>query len=143
MNLRRKSFQLGSKCSQVDRSPTGSGVTARVALQYHKGLIQLNQSRTFKSGATGSLFTGKAVEVPECVSSVLLRKLPYRYTMTTFTTQGDKEDEMKKIGFACKYMNLFVFSSSGDELWGLQSCGGRSFWPSFLYWSVKLCAGGR
>ncbi|MEQ2238133.1 Trans-L-3-hydroxyproline dehydratase [Ilyodon furcidens] len=51
--------------AQVDRSPTGSGVTARVALQHHKGLIQLNQTRTFQSGATGSQFTGKAVEVEE------------------------------------------------------------------------------
>ena len=25
---------------QVDRSPCGSGVTARIAVQYHKGLIQ-------------------------------------------------------------------------------------------------------
>jgi len=49
---------------QVDRSPTGSGVTARIALQYHKGLIALNQARSFKSGATGSVFTGTAVEVP-------------------------------------------------------------------------------
>lgn len=49
--------------SQVDRSPTGSGVTARVALQYHKGLIQLGQTRTFQSGATGSQFTGRAVQV--------------------------------------------------------------------------------
>ncbi|NXN28068.1 T3HPD dehydratase, partial [Nycticryphes semicollaris] len=47
---------------QVDRSPTGSGVTARIALQYHKGLIQLNQTRTFRSSTTGSLFTGKAVK---------------------------------------------------------------------------------
>ncbi|XP_061900505.1 trans-L-3-hydroxyproline dehydratase isoform X3 [Entelurus aequoreus] len=52
--------------AQVDRSPTGSGVTARVALQYHKGLIQLNQSRMFKSGATGSQFRGKAVEEITC-----------------------------------------------------------------------------
>ncbi|XP_061609559.1 trans-L-3-hydroxyproline dehydratase [Phyllopteryx taeniolatus] len=52
--------------AQVDRSPTGSGVTARVALQYHKGLIRLNQSRTFQSGATGSQFTGKAVEETTC-----------------------------------------------------------------------------
>lgn len=49
---------------QVDRSPTGSGVTARIALQYHKGLIALNQARSFQSGATGSVFTGTAVEVP-------------------------------------------------------------------------------
>uniref|UniRef100_A0A3P9JXP2 trans-L-3-hydroxyproline dehydratase n=1 Tax=Oryzias latipes TaxID=8090 RepID=A0A3P9JXP2_ORYLA len=52
--------------AQVDRSPTGSGVTARVALQYHKGLIQMNQTRTFQSGATGSQFTGKAVQEVEC-----------------------------------------------------------------------------
>ncbi|CAN9507368.1 unnamed protein product [Ophioblennius macclurei] len=52
--------------AQVDRSPTGSGVTARVALQYHKGQIQLQQTRTFQSGATGSQFTGKAVEETAC-----------------------------------------------------------------------------
>ncbi|XP_029965867.1 trans-L-3-hydroxyproline dehydratase [Salarias fasciatus] len=52
--------------AQVDRSPTGSGVTARVALQHHKGQIRLNQTRTFQSGATGSQFTGKAVEETRC-----------------------------------------------------------------------------
>ncbi|KAL4641812.1 trans-3-hydroxy-L-proline dehydratase [Arapaima gigas] len=52
--------------SQVDRSPTGSGVTARIALQYHKGLIQLDQKRSFLSGATGSIFTGKAVQETKC-----------------------------------------------------------------------------
>ncbi|KAJ3607231.1 hypothetical protein NHX12_026743 [Muraenolepis orangiensis] len=52
--------------AQVDRSPTGSGVTARIALQHHKGLIGLNQARTFKSGATGSEFTGKAVRETMC-----------------------------------------------------------------------------
>ncbi|XP_030628500.1 trans-L-3-hydroxyproline dehydratase [Chanos chanos] len=52
--------------AQVDRSPTGSGVTARIALQYHKGLIQLNQTRHFRSGTTGSIFTGKAVQDTVC-----------------------------------------------------------------------------
>lgn len=52
--------------AQVDRSPTGSGVTARVALHYHKGLIFLNQTRTFQSGATGSQFTGKVVQETKC-----------------------------------------------------------------------------
>ncbi|XP_072298227.1 trans-L-3-hydroxyproline dehydratase [Eucyclogobius newberryi] len=52
--------------AQVDRSPTGSGVTARVALMFHKGLITLNQTRTFQSGATGSQFTGRAVEETVC-----------------------------------------------------------------------------
>ncbi|XP_066130288.1 trans-3-hydroxy-L-proline dehydratase isoform X2 [Saccopteryx bilineata] len=52
--------------AQVDRSPTGSGVTARIALQYHKGLLELNQTRAFKSSATGSVFTGKAVREAKC-----------------------------------------------------------------------------
>uniref|UniRef100_A0A8C1J794 trans-L-3-hydroxyproline dehydratase n=1 Tax=Cyprinus carpio TaxID=7962 RepID=A0A8C1J794_CYPCA len=42
------------------------GVTARIALQYHKGLIGLNQTRSFKSGAIGSVFTGKAIEETTC-----------------------------------------------------------------------------
>lgn len=37
-------------------------MTARIALQHHKGLIQLGQTRTFRSSTTGSLFTGKAVK---------------------------------------------------------------------------------
>lgn len=45
---------------EVDRSPTGSGVTARIAQQFHRGLIKLNQTRQFK-GPAGSKFTGKAV----------------------------------------------------------------------------------
>jgi proline racemase len=46
---------------EVDRSPTGSGVTARIALQHARGLIALGQERRFQS-LTGALFTGKAVE---------------------------------------------------------------------------------
>ncbi|CAJ0928345.1 unnamed protein product [Ranitomeya imitator] len=57
---------LGIQLDSVDRSPTGSGVTARIALQYYKGLIQLEETRTFKSGATDSLFTGKAVKETVC-----------------------------------------------------------------------------
>ena len=55
--------EMFSHFLQVDRSPTGSGVTARVALQYHKRLILLNQTRTFQSGTTKSQFTGRAVQV--------------------------------------------------------------------------------
>lgn len=47
---------------QVDRSPTGSGVTARVALQWTRGEIALGQARRFES-ITGASFTGTAVEV--------------------------------------------------------------------------------
>ncbi len=43
---------------QIDRSPTGSGVTARMALDYAKGLIEPGITRTFK-GISGEPFTDK------------------------------------------------------------------------------------
>lgn len=43
---------------QVDRSPTGSGVTARLALQHARGLIRPGQQRLFRS-VTGQDFTGE------------------------------------------------------------------------------------
>ncbi|KAK3596021.1 hypothetical protein CHS0354_032544 [Potamilus streckersoni] len=46
---------------EVDRSPCGSGVTARVAQQFFRGQIKMNQRRTF-SGPTGSVFRGQAVK---------------------------------------------------------------------------------
>jgi len=46
---------------QVDRSPTGSGVSARVALQWTRGEIALGQQRRFES-LTGARFTAAAVE---------------------------------------------------------------------------------
>ena len=51
---------------QVDRAPTGSGVTARIALQYHANLIGLGQTRAFRSATTGDLFTGQAVHEATC-----------------------------------------------------------------------------
>ena len=45
---------------EVDRSPTGSGVTARLALQHARGLIAPSQSRPFES-ITGALFSGKVL----------------------------------------------------------------------------------
>ena len=46
---------------QVDRSPTGSGVTARIAIQRAGDLIPMGLERSFSS-IVGSTFTGKAVE---------------------------------------------------------------------------------
>jgi trans-L-3-hydroxyproline dehydratase len=43
---------------EVDRSPTGSGVTARIAIQAARGLIRPGQERRFES-VTGAVFTGK------------------------------------------------------------------------------------
>lgn len=45
---------------EVDRSPTGSGVSARIALQIARGDIEPGRSRTFES-VTGSTFTASAV----------------------------------------------------------------------------------
>ncbi|MGD1876940.1 MAG: proline racemase family protein [Kiloniellaceae bacterium] len=45
---------------QVDRSPTGSGVAARLALQWTRGEIGLDRPRRFES-IVGSRFTGTAV----------------------------------------------------------------------------------
>ena len=51
--------------AQVDRSPTGSGVTARVALQHRRRLIAVEQVRTFES-VTGALFTGQVATETTC-----------------------------------------------------------------------------
>jgi trans-L-3-hydroxyproline dehydratase len=45
---------------QVDRSPTGSGVTARVALMHRRGQLGLGEPRRFES-ITGAVFEGRAV----------------------------------------------------------------------------------
>jgi proline racemase len=46
--------------AEVDRSPTGSGVTARLAAMHAKGTIGLGETRTFES-IVGSRFTGSVV----------------------------------------------------------------------------------
>jgi proline racemase len=45
---------------QIDRSPTGSGVTARMALDFARGLIAAGVERTFR-GPTGIAFEGSVV----------------------------------------------------------------------------------
>ncbi len=46
--------------AEVDRSPTGSGVTARLAAMHAKGQIGIGQRRVFES-IVGSRFTGEVV----------------------------------------------------------------------------------
>ncbi|XP_053553281.1 trans-3-hydroxy-L-proline dehydratase [Bombina bombina] len=89
--------------SQVDRSPTGSGVTARIALQYHKGQIQLQQTRNFKSGATGSIFTGKAVKETTCgdFKAVIVEVSGHAYYTGTSSFVLENEDPLKN-GFLLK-----------------------------------------
>ena len=45
---------------QVDRSPTGSGVTARIALQMARRQARSGDERLFES-CTGAVFTGRIV----------------------------------------------------------------------------------
>jgi proline racemase len=45
---------------QIDRSPTGSGVTARMALDHAKGLVRAGDTRVFR-GVTGEPMAGKVL----------------------------------------------------------------------------------
>ncbi|XP_064622581.1 trans-L-3-hydroxyproline dehydratase-like [Lineus longissimus] len=80
--------------NQVDRSPTGSGVIARIALQHHKGLIKLNQVRCFTS-IIGSVFTGMAVEKTKCGDNpavvVEVSGTAYYTGSSTFTVEAGDE----------------------------------------------------
>ena len=49
---------------QIDRSPTGSGVTARMALDHAKGLVPAGRTRDFRS-ITGGTFTGRVLREVE------------------------------------------------------------------------------
>uniref|UniRef100_A0A671NA54 trans-L-3-hydroxyproline dehydratase n=1 Tax=Sinocyclocheilus anshuiensis TaxID=1608454 RepID=A0A671NA54_9TELE len=89
---------------QVDRSPAGSGVTARIALQYHKGLIGLNQTRSFKSGATGSVYRK---------TGLLLKE----------TTCGDLRAVMVEVTGHAQYSGVasFIQESDDPQEWRLPS----------------------
>lgn len=50
---------------QVDRSPTGSGVTARMAAMYARGQIGLGETREFES-FIGTKFTGNIISQTQC-----------------------------------------------------------------------------
>ncbi|MEO1626274.1 MAG: proline racemase family protein [Bacteroidota bacterium] len=50
---------------EVDRCPTGSGVSGRMALHHAKGEIGLGEEMTIES-ITGSLFMGSVVELSSC-----------------------------------------------------------------------------
>ena len=51
--------------AEVDRSPTGSGVTARMAARFQRGLVGQGQRCEFES-VTGSRFTGEVVGAGAC-----------------------------------------------------------------------------
>ena len=83
--------------NQVDRSPTGSGVTARIALQYRRGLISLNQTRSFVS-ITGAEFRAKALNEVRCGNfhavTVEVSGMAYYTGRSVFSLEA--EDEIGK-----------------------------------------------
>ena len=79
---------------QVDRSPTGSGVTARVALQLARGQIQMAQTRRFRS-VTGTTFSGRAIRQ---------------------TKVGRHEAVVVEVGGRSHYTGEAVFTLEDDDL---------------------------
>ena len=55
-------FVVITVATQVDRSPCGSGVSARVALQHRRGVLPLGRKRHFRSEVTGSEFTASVLK---------------------------------------------------------------------------------
>jgi len=88
---------------EVDRSPCGSGTTARVAVQHARGLLHKGQSRGFESAATGSVFTAKILEETQCgeypAIVVEIAGNGYYTGSSTFTME---EDDMFQGGFLLK-----------------------------------------
>ncbi|CAH1264621.1 Hypp3040 [Branchiostoma lanceolatum] len=86
--------------ASVDRSPCGSGVTARVAMQYRRGQIDLSKERQFSSGTTGSVMTGRPVRETRCgeFDAVIVEVSgnPYYTGTAEFTVE---QDDPLKNGF--------------------------------------------
>lgn len=77
---------------QIDRSPTGSGVSARLALQWTRGEIAPGQARAFES-IVGSRFTGSVVEEtrvgPYRAVTVEVAGQAHYYGEARFTLEAD------------------------------------------------------
>jgi len=76
---------------QVDRSPTGSGVTARMAVDHTRGLIGAGVERSF-SGPTGIPFTAEVIGDME--GGVQVRVAGHASFSGTATFTIDPEDEL-------------------------------------------------
>ena len=73
---------------QVDRSPTGSGVTARMALDHAKGLLPPNRRRMFRS-VTGGAFSGEIVQAGEGSVVVRVGGRAYYSGRSEFVVEGE------------------------------------------------------
>ena len=78
---------------QVDRSPTGSGVTARMAVQYAKRLIGLNEKRLFRNSKVGSEFVGEVVVETTCGNFDAVRVSVQGEAFYTGTSQFFREEK--------------------------------------------------
>ena len=58
--------------AEVDRSPTGSGVTARMAARFQRGLVGMNQVCEIDS-VTGARFTGEVIAPASCGAKAAVR----------------------------------------------------------------------
>jgi trans-L-3-hydroxyproline dehydratase len=78
---------------QVDRSPTGSGVTARMALQVARGEASLGDLRRF-AGPTGTEFTGRAIRS---------------------ASVGDRPAVVVEVGGRAHYTGTSIFTLENDD----------------------------
>ena len=83
--------------SEVDRSPCGSGVTARVALQYRRQQISMGQSKTF-IGPAGARFQAKPVRVTMCgpYDAVVVEVSGKGHYVGSCTFTAESNDEIGK-----------------------------------------------
>ncbi|XP_001627872.2 trans-L-3-hydroxyproline dehydratase [Nematostella vectensis] len=88
--------------NQVDRCPTGSGVTARIAVQYAKQLIGLNQLRVFE-GVSGSKFGGRVLKETKCgeFDAVHVEVAGHAFYTGSCSFRVEKDDDLK-YGFLLK-----------------------------------------
>ena len=56
-----KNFNLSTELG-FDRSPCGTGSSAKMAMLHAKGMLDLNRDYVHESAATGSLFRGRLVK---------------------------------------------------------------------------------
>jgi trans-L-3-hydroxyproline dehydratase len=81
---------------QVDRSPTGSGVTARLALDHARGALPIGSRRVFR-GLTGEPFTGELLREARAGSrpAVIVRVGGRAYYTGTSTFVIEAEDPLR------------------------------------------------
>jgi proline racemase len=86
---------------QIDRSPTGSGVSARMALQVARREAKLGEARKFES-CTGSIFTGAALREAPPVGprkAVIVEVGGIAHVTGEATFRFDEDDPLRE-GFA-------------------------------------------